>query len=68
MPTLEWIGKKAVLNHHNEIPFKLLKCNSDLSVGFRQGTRLGIIGFDFALGEGDALATAKVHFRLINRF
>jgi len=37
-------------------------------VGFRQGTRLGIIGFDFALGEGDALATAKVHFRLINRF
>jgi len=36
--------------------------------GFRQGTRLGIIGFDFALGEGDALATGKVHFRLINRF
>lgn len=37
-------------------------------VGFRQGTRLGIIGFDFALGEDDVLATAKVHFRLINRF
>lgn len=37
-------------------------------VGFRQGTRLGIIGFDFALGESDVLATAKVHFRLINRF
>jgi outer membrane protein assembly factor BamA len=37
-------------------------------VGFRQGTRIGIIGFDFALGEGDVLATAKVHFRLINRF
>lgn len=37
-------------------------------VGFRQGTRIGVIGFDFALGEGDALATAKVHFRLINRF
>jgi outer membrane protein insertion porin family len=37
-------------------------------LGFRQGTRLGIIGFDFALGEGDRLSTAKVHFRLINRF
>ncbi|MCX6641034.1 MAG: BamA/TamA family outer membrane protein [bacterium] len=37
-------------------------------VGFRQGTRLGIIGFDFALGQDDVLATAKVHFRLINRF
>ncbi|TKJ41229.1 hypothetical protein CEE37_06070 [candidate division LCP-89 bacterium B3_LCP] len=37
-------------------------------IGFRQGTRLGIIGFDFALGEDDVLATAKVHFRLINRF
>ncbi|MFH1862520.1 MAG: BamA/TamA family outer membrane protein, partial [bacterium] len=36
--------------------------------GFRQGTRLGIIGFDFALGENDVLATAKVHFRLINQF
>jgi outer membrane protein insertion porin family len=37
-------------------------------VGLRQGTPLGIIGFDFALGEGDALATAKVHFRLVNKF
>jgi outer membrane protein insertion porin family len=37
-------------------------------LGFRQGTRVGIIGFDFALGEGDRLSTAKVHFRLINRF
>ncbi len=37
-------------------------------VGFRQGTGIGIIGFDFALGKGDVLATAKVHFRLINQF
>jgi adenine specific DNA methylase Mod len=33
MPTLEWIGKKAVLNHHNEIPFRLLKSVPELSVG-----------------------------------
>jgi site-specific DNA-methyltransferase (adenine-specific)/adenine-specific DNA-methyltransferase len=33
MPTLDWIGKKAVLNHHNEVPFHLLRCNRELSVG-----------------------------------
>ena len=33
MPTLDWIGKKAVLNHHNEVPFPLLKEEPDLSVG-----------------------------------
>lgn len=33
MPTLDWIGKKAVLNHHREVPFRLLKCNGKLSVG-----------------------------------
>lgn len=33
MPTLDWIGKKAVLNHHNEVPFHLLRCNVELSVG-----------------------------------
>lgn len=33
MPTLDWIGKKAVVNHHREVPFHLLKCNDELSVG-----------------------------------
>ena len=33
MPTLNWIGKQAVVNHHNEVPFRLLKCREDLSVG-----------------------------------
>ncbi|MBM3327616.1 MAG: site-specific DNA-methyltransferase [Calditrichaeota bacterium] len=33
MPTLEWIGKKAVLNHHKEVPFRLLKTNEELSAG-----------------------------------
>ncbi len=37
-------------------------------VGFRQETRIGVIGFDFALGEEDVLSTAKVHIRLMNRF
>lgn len=33
MPTLSWIGKEAVENHHNEVPFRLLKRNNKLSVG-----------------------------------
>ncbi len=33
MPTLDWIGKKAVLNHHREVPYHLLKCDKSLSVG-----------------------------------
>jgi site-specific DNA-methyltransferase (adenine-specific)/adenine-specific DNA-methyltransferase len=33
MPTLDWIGKRAVLHHHREIPFHLLKVNEELSVG-----------------------------------
>jgi len=33
MPTLDWIGKKAVVNHHREVPFHLLKCDAALSVG-----------------------------------
>ena len=33
MPTLNWIGKDAVMNHHKEVPFRLLKYNKKLSVG-----------------------------------
>lgn len=32
MPTLDWIGKKAVLNHHRQVPYRLLHCNGELSV------------------------------------
>jgi adenine-specific DNA-methyltransferase len=33
MPTLDWIGKRAVVSHHHEVPFHLLRCREDLSVG-----------------------------------
>ena len=33
MPTLDWIGKKAVLNHHREVPYRLLRCDPKLSLG-----------------------------------
>ena len=25
MPTLEWIGKNKVVNHHQEVPFRVLE-------------------------------------------
>jgi adenine specific DNA methylase Mod len=40
MPTLNWIGKDAVINHHKEVPFRLLKCNETLSVGDDSGNLL----------------------------
>ena len=33
MPTLNWIGKEAVVNHHQQVPFHLLKDAPDLSCG-----------------------------------
>jgi len=33
MPTLNWIGKEAVVNHHREVPYHLLRCDPKLSVG-----------------------------------
>ena len=36
MPTLSWIGKKAVEKHHLEIPFSLLEYDESLSVGDKE--------------------------------
>ncbi len=33
MPTLNWIGKDAVVNHHREVPFHLLKDVPELACG-----------------------------------
>lgn len=33
MPTLNWIGKEAVVNHHHQVPFHLLKDVSELACG-----------------------------------
>lgn len=51
MPTLNWIGKKAVENHHRQVPFRLLKDVPELSVG-DPGTGNLII-------EGDNLLALK---------
>jgi adenine-specific DNA-methyltransferase len=33
MPTLNWIGKEAVVKHHKEVPYRLLEPAPELSVG-----------------------------------
>lgn len=51
MPSLNWIGKHAVVNHHKEIPFRLLKCRDDLSAGDSDSGNL--------LVQGDNLEALK---------
>jgi site-specific DNA-methyltransferase (adenine-specific)/adenine-specific DNA-methyltransferase len=51
MPTLNWIGKAAVVEHHKEVPFRLLKCRDDFSVGDPQAGNL--------LVQGDNLEALK---------
>jgi site-specific DNA-methyltransferase (adenine-specific)/adenine-specific DNA-methyltransferase len=33
MPTLNWIGKDAVVNHHHNVPFHFLRDVPDLAYG-----------------------------------
>lgn len=47
MPTLGWIGKKSVVNHHREGPYGLIHCTRDKSAGDPDagsvlGSRLGV--------------------------
>lgn len=36
MPTLNWIGKDAVVDHHRRVPLRLLECDLSLSAGGRR--------------------------------
>jgi site-specific DNA-methyltransferase (adenine-specific)/adenine-specific DNA-methyltransferase len=33
VPTLKWIGKEAVENHHQDVPYRLVHCDGELSAG-----------------------------------
>ena len=44
MPTLDWIGKKAVVNHHREVPYRLIHCEGALSAGDPQAGNLLVQG------------------------
>lgn len=51
MPSLDWIGKKAVINHHKKVPFHLLRCEPDSTVGDVESGNL--------LVQGDNLLALK---------
>lgn len=51
MPTLDWIGKSAVVNHHREVPYHLLRCDRSLSAGDPDSENL--------LVQGDNLLALK---------
>ncbi len=51
MPTLNWIGKQAVVNHHHQVPYRLLTCDPELSAGDPDAGNL--------LVEGDNLEALK---------
>lgn len=44
MPTLNWIGKEAVVKHHKDVPFRLLEPVPELSCGDRQSGNLIVQG------------------------
>ncbi|MFA5941502.1 MAG: site-specific DNA-methyltransferase [Sinimarinibacterium sp.] len=44
MPTLNWIGKEAVVRHHKDVPFRLLEPASDLSCGDNESGNLIVQG------------------------
>jgi adenine-specific DNA-methyltransferase len=51
MPTLDWIGKTAVVNHHRKVPYHLLRCDRELSAGDADAGNL--------LVQGDNLLALK---------
>ncbi len=51
MPVLDWIGKKAVVNHHREVPYRLIHCDKSKSVGDPKAGNL--------LVQGDNLEALK---------
>ena len=54
MPTLNWIGKEAVVKHHKDVPFRLLETVAELSCGPAQGKSSGNL-----IVQGDNLHALK---------
>ncbi len=55
MPTLNWIGKEAVINHHDEVPIHTLTHDRDRSLGAENEP----LGTGNLLIEGDNLLALK---------
>lgn len=44
MPTLDWIGKQAVVNRHRDVPYRLIHCDGALSAGDAEAGNLLVQG------------------------
>ena len=55
MPPLNWIGKEAVINHHDEVPIHTLTLDRDRSLGYANEP----LGTGNLLVEGDNLTALK---------
>jgi DNA modification methylase len=51
MPVLDWIGKRAVVNHHRHVPYRIINCDSGRSAGAADAGNL--------LVQGDNLEALK---------
>ena len=54
MPTLNWIGKQAVVTHHQDVPYRLLEPVPELSLPSPSGDRRKSLWERGAGGEGAA--------------
>ncbi|MEO5995262.1 MAG: site-specific DNA-methyltransferase [Chitinophagaceae bacterium] len=58
MPTLNWIGKEKIVNHHQEVPYRILE--HQYSFSMPTGQQLGIeIGSGSKIIHGDNLKALK---------
>lgn len=62
MPTLNWIGKDAVVKHHKDVPYRLLEPVTELSCSPRPlaGEELGERASGNLIVQGDNLHALKV--------
>ena len=65
MPTLNWRCKDAVLNHHLDVPYHLLRCEPELSTGTAGSGNLIVEGDNLVAllpGPGSGFRTATLGF------
>ena len=57
MPTLNWIGKEQIINHHNDVPFRVLE--RKYTFGEIRNEKLGIRNVD---DSGDQISNSSFQF------
>ena len=60
MPSLNWIGKEAVVKHHKDVPFRLLETVPELSCGDANSGNLIVQGDNLHALKANALAIQRL--------